>query len=161
MQIETIKSNELKYFEGNPRQISKEELEKLKNSIKRFGFVDPIIIDENNVVLGGNQRLTASRELSISEVPCVRVTNLNPNEKASLNIALNKISGDWDDYKLSEILRKMKNEDAKLLNLTGFDEDEITNILSSDEYYEAPIEREFDEDSIDTKNKCPKCGYEW
>ena len=110
MKIEEIKISELKHFENNPRTISKEEIEQLKDSIKKFGLVDPLIIDENNVVIGGNQRLEAAIELHHSDIPCVRVLNLTENEKKALNLALNKISGDWDEEKLYKLYSKLGSQ---------------------------------------------------
>lgn len=156
MQIENIKISELKHFEGNPRTISDADKKNLQASIKKFGFVDPAIIDENNVILGGNQRIDAARELGMVEVPCVRVQGLSDSEKKALNIALNKISGEWDEEKLTELLESLKTEDENLFNLTGFSSDEFNELIGNFEY----PEKELDE-NIETKNKCPKCGYEY
>ena len=129
MKIEIIKIEELKHFKENPRKISKEELENLKKSIQKFGMVDPLIIDGNNIVIGGNQRLVAAKEMSLKDIPCVRVLNLTDNEKKALNLALNKISGDWDEDKLTKLLREINEQEKDILEFIGFDEAELDDIL--------------------------------
>lgn len=114
----------------NPRkdlQPGDEEFERLRSSIETFGYVDPIIINEDGTVIGGHQRLKVLKLLGYDEVDCA-VVNLNKQDEKALNIALNKIAGDWDEEKLAEIFQDLKAEDYDLSS-TGFDEDEINNII--------------------------------
>lgn len=141
MKIETRRINELISPEYNPRQISNEELTKLKNSIDTFGYVEPIIVnDVNNHILGGNQRFRAMKELGYKEIECNIVHLPNPNDEKALNLALNKISGDWDNEKLQEILEDLKLDDYEI-ELTGFDEIEIEEIILDETDDEEPLER--------------------
>lgn len=129
MKIINKKRHELKHFERNPRTITKEDMDHLKNSIRKFGMVDPLIIDENNVVIGGNQRLIAADDLKLDEIPCIVISDLSDTEKKTLNIALNKISGDWDITKLQAMLKSIKDIDETLLGFTGFSEDETAEMI--------------------------------
>ena len=99
MQIITKQLKDLKDAEYNPRQLTKDQYKHLKDSIQRFGLVDPIIINKNserkNIVIGGHQRLKVSNELGISDIPCVEL-DLSPKEERELNIRLNKNTGEWD-----------------------------------------------------------------
>ena len=96
MKIELIKINKLKPATYNPRQISTKQYNDLKKSIERFGLVDPIIINKNeNVVVGGHQRLKVCKELKHTEIDCV-VLDLSKDEERELNIRLNKNTGDFD-----------------------------------------------------------------
>lgn len=131
IQIEELKIEELKNFENNPRLMEKSELEKLKKSITKFGLIDPLIVDENNVVMGGNQRLVAAKELEMVTVPCVRVKGLTEPAKKSLNIALNRIMGDWDEQKLYQILSEIKESEQEMLEYSGFSEHEVENLLKA------------------------------
>lgn len=133
MKIIKKKIKDLKEAPYNPRVISKEELESLKKSIKKFGYVEPIIINKRTgFVVGGNQRLKVLKELGYDEVDIVEV-DLTDEEEKTLNLALNKISGDWDEEKLIDILNDIKEQEGDLLEYTGFDEDEVYKYLNIDE----------------------------
>jgi ParB-like chromosome segregation protein Spo0J len=124
MQIEKRKVSELKYYPGNPRKISAEMLEKLKNSLKEFGVVDPLVINKNNEVIGGNQRLKAIKELGITEVDCV-VVDLPKSKEKALNVALNKIQGEFDEELLKLFIEDIEPID---LELTGLDLGELRHL---------------------------------
>ena len=96
MKIETKLIKDLKPAAYNPRQISTKQYKDLKASVKKFGLVDPIIINQNgNVVVGGHQRLKICKELKHIEIDCV-VLDLSKEEERELNIRLNKNTGDFD-----------------------------------------------------------------
>ena len=95
MKIHKVKIAELKQAEYNPRRLTKKQYEDLKASLEKFGLVDPIIINSDNTVIGGHQRLKIVRELGGSEVPTVRV-NLSKEDERELNIRLNKNTGEFD-----------------------------------------------------------------
>lgn len=171
---EWIEITSLNFFPGNPRRIEPVMMERLKNSIREFSGVvpgasggfrlpDPIIVnDVNKNIVGGNQRARALIELNQTkihknDISWVHIEDLQ-KEKA-LNIALNRITGDWDDEKLKEILMEMDNE---FMNLSGFDDDDLADIverLEAEALPESYSEKEIDE--LETKNECPKCGYKW
>lgn len=135
MEIQNVPINELKPNPENPRKISKPELNKLIRSIKEFNFVDPIIVnkhkDRYNIIIGGHQRVLAAKKIGMKTVP-VNYVDLDYERENLLNIALNEISGDWDDEKLSIILKKLEENEADL-SLTGFDEPFIDEIISANE----------------------------
>ncbi len=138
MRYETVKISELKPAEYNPRTISEYELLKLTESIKVFGFVDPVIVNADGTVIGGHQRIKAAERLGMVEIPCVRVDLPKEREKA-LNLALNRISGEWDTDMLAKVLEEMDVESRKL---TGFDEREITEALNR--LLKQPVEDDYD-----------------
>ncbi len=130
MNIQKIEITKLKPAEYNPRKNLKpedEEYQKIKRSIIEFGYVAPVIVNSDMTVIGGHQRLKVLKELGYNEVECV-VVDLNKNKEKALNIALNKISGDWDNNKLEELLAELKETDIDL-DITGFSFDEVDNIL--------------------------------
>lgn len=104
-----------------------EEYERLKNSIEAFGYVDPIIINADGTVIGGHQRLFVLRDLGYSEAD-VAVVDLSKADEKALNIALNKIAGEWDEEKLAALFADLKAEDYDLA-LTGFGDDELASLL--------------------------------
>lgn len=145
MNIQKIKIDKLIPATYNPRKNLKPsdaEYVKIKNSIEKFGFVSPLVINKDMTVIGGHQRLKVLKEMGIVEVECIIVDLDKTNEKA-LNIALNKIQGDWDEEKLEALLQELKLEDFDT-NLTGFDFDEVDEILKD---VNGSKEDDFDVDS--------------
>lgn len=130
MNIQKINILKLKPSEYNPRkdlQPEDEEYIKIKNSILEFGYVAPVIINADMTVIGGHQRLKVLKELGYEEIQCI-VVDLDKNKEKALNLALNKISGEWDNDKLEAILAELKETDIDI-NVTGFSNDEIDDIL--------------------------------
>lgn len=148
--------NELKYANYNPRKKltpDDKEYQKIKNSIEEFGYVEPIIINKDNTIIGGHQRLTVLKDLGYEEVDVIQIDIDKTKEKA-LNIALNKITGEWDYAMLGDLLLDLDSLNYDL-EFTGFDLDEIENIL-------APIgeEKEVVEDDFDIElPEEPKAKY--
>ena len=109
--------------------MSPEEHDKLKRSIRRFGIVDPFIVrSRDNLVIGGHQRLEDALELGIARVPIVRI-HVSDREMKALNLALNRISGDWDEDRLAEILSELQG--SAEADLTGFDQGEIEKLIAN------------------------------
>lgn len=150
MEIEKIKITDIKPAEYNPRQITSEELTKLTNSISTFGLVDPIIINlKNNKIIGGHQRyevLINQHMLNndfYGELNLIRMGDIgwiftetdlkveDEDHEKALNLALNKISGEWDFEKLGEILDELTVNDFNI-ELTGFDDIELESMNTED-----------------------------
>ena len=129
----------------NPRKALKPgdaEYEKLKRSLEQFGYVEPIIWNATTGhVVGGHQRLTVLRDLGVTEVDCVVVEMDREKEKA-LNIALNKISGEWDKEKLALLIADLQGTEFDV-SLTGFDPAEIDDLFK-DTVKDAVKDDEFD-----------------
>ena len=127
MIIEKKNTADLLPADYNPRKDLKPgdaEYEKLKRSIKQFGYVEPVIWNQTTGrVVGGHQRLKVLMDMGMTEVDCVVVAMDEEKEKA-LNIALNKISGDWDKDKLALLIADLQGADFDV-SLTGFEPAEI------------------------------------
>jgi ParB-like chromosome segregation protein Spo0J len=95
MKIESKLITDLRPATYNPRQISTKQYNDLKASVKKFGLVDPIIVNKDNTVIGGHQRLKICKELKHIEIDCV-VLDLSKEEERELNIRLNKNTGEFD-----------------------------------------------------------------
>ena len=150
MNIEKRKIADLKPAEYNPRKELKpgdSEYEKIKNSILHFGYVDPIIINKDGTIIGGHQRATVMKDLGTEEAECV-VVDLSKEDEKALNVALNKISGEWDMEKLGTLLEELNT--IGVMELTGFDVDEYTKMFVKDE---------LKEDNFDLENNIPKTPY--
>jgi len=167
----TIKLSELKRADYNPRIMPDSEMEALKTSIKTFGFVEVLVVNENKerygVLIGGHQRLSAlesiiasgfipkgiveSDDKGVYSVP-VSFVNLSLEDEKILNLALNKIKGKWDEEKLSTIIKALKEDPH--IPASGFREDEISRILDQ------TLDEEKDEEEPidDTKEPRSKVG---
>ena len=131
IQIEQIPIDELRPDPANPRRISDEELEALTRSLREFGLIDPIIARrEDKTVIGGHQRLLAARRLGYKTVPVV-FADLSQEQARLLNIALNKISGSFDQELLTRLLSELSQTPEIDLNLSGFGEEELKKLLKS------------------------------
>ena len=151
MEIKELPLKELKPAAYNPRKKLKKgdkEYEKIKQSLLKFGYVDPIIVNEDLTVIGGHQRLTVLKDLDYETAKCV-IVKLSKEDEKALNIALNKITGQWDDALLADLLLDLQESDFNL-DLTGFEPPEIDNILSN------VHDKELSEDEFDVEEELKK-----
>ncbi len=130
LHIAYVQISKLRPSEYNPRKISKESLEQLKESIRRFQMVDPIIANaapnRKNVVIGGHMRLRGAKDLGFKEIPVVYVTIPDLAQEKELNLRLNRNTGEWDWNLLAEF-------DSTLLTDVGFTSEEMDEIFGLDE----------------------------
>ena len=132
MQWQTLPLGQLRPAAYNPRKALKpsdKEYQKIKNSIQEFGYVEPIIVNYDMTVIGGHQRLTVLKDLGYTETQCVVLHIEDEAKVKALNIALNKISGEWNEQLLADLLVDL--QDAQFdLDLTGFEAPEIDQLFS-------------------------------
>lgn len=149
----------LKPFEKNPRKMPHKEMGALERSILNWGFVEPVVVDEDYLIIGGHQRVLAADSLDIKSVPVMMIHGLTYDEKTALNIALNKIHGEWDEVKLTELLKDL-SASAVDLDLTGFTKAEVDAILEGNDVKTSKEMVSFLADK-DRRVKCPSCGEEF
>ena len=124
MKIESKLIKDLKPATYNPRQISKKQYNDLKESVKKFGLVDPLIVNKDMTVIGGHQRLKVCKDLKYIEIDCV-VLDLTKEQERELNIRLNKSGGEWDFDLLSNFeIEELKDWGFKEIEL-GLNIDKI------------------------------------
>lgn len=132
MQWKTLSVDALRPAEYNPRKKLKagdKEYEKIKNSIQEFGYVEPIIVNYDMTVIGGHQRLTVLKDLGYTEVQCVQVHIEDENKVKALNIALNKITGAWNEQLLADLIVDLQAANFNT-DFTGFEAPEIEQLFS-------------------------------
>ena len=133
MRIEQLPIADLTPADYNPRKDLRPgdpDYEKLKRSLTEFGYVEPVIWNKTTGhVVGGHQRLKVLEDLGETTVDCV-VVELDETREKALNVALNKISGDWDQDKLALLIADLDASDFDA-ELTGFDDDEIAQLIGS------------------------------
>jgi len=155
MNFKKVLISELKPAKYNPRKDLTDkdpEYQHIKKSIEQFGYVDPIIVNSDYTVIGGHQRLKVLKELGHAQIDVV-VVDIPKNKEKALNVALNKITGEWDDARLVALLQEIKADG--LLEFTGFDEKEF-----------AGLERELhkDDEPLDTEpqiSRAEELRKEW
>jgi hypothetical protein len=175
LQIEYIPTSEVIEYKNNPKKHPQGQIDKLKKSIKEFGFKNPIILDKNNEIIAGHGRFKASKELGFNEVPVIWADDLSPEQVKAFRIADNKLTeyAEWDFDAINQEIEKLKSNDFDL-DLTGleFDEDMEFNpsipSFSDKEISKEDIEKtrdklntKYDNNSSYIEVICPKCGYEF
>ena len=162
MNIEKKNVKDLLPADYNPRkdlQPGDPEYEKLKRSIEQFGYVEPVIWNkQTGRVVGGHQRLKVLIDSGITEVDVV-VVDMNTEKEKALNIALNKISGEWDTDKLALVIADLQGADFDV-SLTGFDPEELDDLFR-DDVKDGVKEDDFDVEAELRKPIFSKAGDLW
>jgi DNA modification methylase len=129
--LEMVKVSELIPYVNNARTHSQEQVNKLRSSLREFGFVNPVIIDQDKNVIAGHGRLMAAKEEGITEVPCVLVDYLTEAQKKAYILADNRYAQDagWDEELLRLEIEALEGMDFDV-SLTGFNEDEISDLFA-------------------------------
>jgi len=161
MEFKKLKIETLIPASYNPRKKLKPgdaEFEKIKNSITEFGYVDPIIVNSDMTIIGGHQRWSVLKTLGYTEVDCV-VVEIDKTKEKALNIALNKVTGEWNKELLADLIKDLQSLDYDVA-FTGFDPPEI------DELFNEVHSKETKEDdfNVDEELKAPaisKQGDVW
>lgn len=150
--------DDIKEYENNAKEHPDWQIEQIANSIQEFGFNDPIAINADNQIIEGHGRLLAAKKLGLIEIPYIVLTGLTEVQERAYIIAHNKITmnTDFDLDRLLYELNALKVENFNL-NLTGFSEYEIENLLEKTE--EINLD-EFisDEEKKSKEKRCPHCG---
>lgn len=137
-ELKTLKIADLIPATYNPRKALKpgdKEYEKIKNSITEFGFADPVVVNKRTaekgkyIIVGGHQRVTVATDLGYKEVPCA-VVDLDIEHEKALNVALNKITGEWNKELLADLISDLEEANFDTA-FTGFDPPEIEQLMSS------------------------------
>ena len=133
MKIQSTNINDIKPYDRNPRKISNKAIDMVANSIKEFGFQQPIVVDTKNVIVVGHTRYQASIKLNLKKVPVV-VGDFTEQQAKAYRIADNRINEEtgWDYNFLQEELNKLLDLDVDL-NLTGFTSEELDSMFAKEE----------------------------
>ena len=153
-EFQLVDINKLVPYANNARTHNKEQILKLRSSLREFGFVNPVIIDREYNVLAGHGRIMAAKEEGIAEVPCVYADHLTEAQKKAYILADNRMALDagWDEELLSVEMQELQ-ELGFDLSMTGFDEKELTDLLSVDADGEAK------EDDFDLSTALEKAAF--
>lgn len=133
-EMKMVSVSKLIPYVNNARTHSQEQVNKLRGSLREFGFINPVIIDADNNVIAGHGRLMAAKEEGIEEVPCVLVDYLTEAQKKAYILADNRYAQDagWDEELLKLEIEALEGMDFDV-SLTGFNEDEIADLFADSE----------------------------
>jgi DNA modification methylase len=166
-ELKTLAIADLVPADYNPRKALKpgdKEYEKIKNSITEFGFADPCVVNKRGgedgkyIIVGGHQRVTVAADLGLTEVPCA-IVDLDEEHEKALNVALNKITGEWNKELLADLISDLEDVDFDTA-FTGFDPPEIEQLMNS-VHDKNIVEDDFDVDAELEKPAITKPGDLW
>lgn len=161
MEFRKIKIRDLVPASYNPRKKLKpgdKEYEKIKNSIMEFGYVEPVIINRDLTIIGGHQRVTVLADLDYEEIDCI-IVDVDKTKEKALNIALNKITGEWNKELLADLIADLQNTNFDVA-FTGFEPPEIEQLFNS--VHDKKIEEDdFDVDAELRKPAVARQGDVW
>lgn len=166
-ELKTLKIADLIPAYYNPRKALKpgdKEYEKIKKSITEFGFADPCVVNKRGceegkyIIVGGHQRVTVAADLGFEEVPCA-IVDLDEEHEKALNVALNKITGEWNKELLADLIYDLEDADFDTA-FTGFDPPEIEQLMNS-VHDKKIVEDDFDVDAELEKPAITKQGDLW
>lgn len=149
MQFQRRKLADLRPAEYNPRKKltpDDAEYQQIKRSIEEFGYSDPIVINSDGTIIKGHQRCNVMMDLGILEADVIVLNIPDKQKEKALNIALNKITGVWDDSLLKDLLLDL-DLGGYDFSVTGFDHDDLDALIEVSELQEDAVQDDFDPDA--------------
>lgn len=146
MDIRKIKISDIKIEKYNPRvdlEKDSDEFKSIDKSLSTFGMLEPVVVNKNgNILISGHQRLKVLREHKVTEVDALFV-DLDKEKEKVLNLALNKIKGNWDYQKLTDLLGELVDDGDIDFEVTGFSKFEIDTLLNDYNHIDDLIQDDF------------------
>ena len=157
MKVEAKSIDEIKPYENNPRD-NDDAVDAVANSIKEFGWQQPIVVDNEGVIIAGHTRYKAAKKLGLKHVPAVVADNLTPDQVKAYRLADNKTAelADWDMDLLNDELDQIHNIDMSDFGFDELDDDQIDTEPKVDDNEELSLD-DFSDDKFEVV--CPKCGF--
>lgn len=161
--IKMMALSAIKPYENNPRK-NDEAVSKVAASIKEFGFLVPILIDKDGVIVAGHTRYKAAKKLGLKKVPCMVLENLSENDIRQYRIIDNKTSemSSWDYALLTKELESIKELDMSAFGMASFfdEPEEIEEVPEAELTESGELDlSSFEDDAF--QNECPWCGFRW
>lgn len=149
MKVKNVAINSITPYKDNPRKIDGDAIEKVANSIKEFGFEQPIVVDKNNTVIVGHTRLLAAKKLKLKQVPIVVADKLTPEQVTAYRLADNK-TGELSDWDYTALEHELDNVTGLDMTSFGFEDSEFSADGDLDDYIEP-------EEKPEQAYECPHC----
>ena len=163
MKYNYLETSSLIPYARNTRTHTSEQITQIANSIKEFGFLNPVIIDGNNGIIAGHARVQAAQRLGLEDVPTIDAGHLTNEQKRAYIIADNKLAlnAEWDDNLLKIELKELEALNFDL-NLTGFNLGELTDLFFDPNFDAGSKDEQGKLDELDPKIiNCPHCGQDF
>lgn len=161
--IKRLKTDDLLHYARNARLHTNDQIDQLAEAIKRFGFTNPVIVDEAGEIIAGHGRVMAARRIGLSEVPGVVISagEWSEDDKRAYRIWDNQsaLLSEWSPEMLKIELSALKLAEFPL-GLTGFDDKALVSYMAGVNA-KAPEQFPTVGEGIATEHSCPKCGYRW
>ena len=160
LKVEYISPGELKSYENNAKIHTAEQVEQIKNSIKEFGFNDPIAVWKDNVVIEGHGRLIAATELGLDKVPVIRLDGLTDEQRRAYTIVHNKLTMNtgFDFDLLEQELQELQNTDMAKYGFESIGEVDIDAMFDNREETDTSDDNENSREGKTLFVECPHCG---
>jgi len=162
--VQLIPVEKLIPYHNNPKNHPQDQIDKLKSSIKNFGFTVPLIIDHEYEIIAGHARFKAARDMGMKEVPCIVRSDLTEQQVRAFRIADNKLAeSSWDEEALADELDILELEGFDI-DLTGLEDFEVAELQFDPDEFEPVDETEqpnLDQPKEDEMVVCPNCGEEF
>ncbi len=162
LKIESIHLAEILPYPNNTKLHPEAQVAQIAGSIREFGFNDPIAIDEQGTIIEGHGRYLAAQLLKLKTVPIIRLNHLTPAQRKAYALAHNKLTLNSDfDFELLKVeFEALQEMDLGDLELTGFSEDEINDLMKSPDFNTSTEDQQ---GKLDKKTEviCPNCGHEF
>lgn len=158
--IEYMPLHSLTPYARNARTHSADQVAQIAESIKIFGWTNPVLIDEAGGIIAGHGRIMAAEMMGMADVPCIRLSHLSEMERRAYALADNKLAlnAGWDEMLLVAELDELMGADFDLSTI-GFSLAELNNLIGTPNT--GPGEFAEVDENIETQHKCPRCGYEY
>ena len=152
--------DEIQIYENNSRTHSEKQIEQISASIQEFGFVNPLLVDENLQIIAGHGRLMAADSMGLDTVPVIKLAGLTETQKRAYVIADNKLAlnAGWDFDLLSSEIEQLKEVEFDIFKI-GFSEKEMDDIMGN--FTEKPFDDFANVSEAKLSHECPKCGFEF
>lgn len=161
LNVQYLGVSDLIPYAKNARTHSDEQVAQIAASIREFGWTNPVLVDGDNGIIAGHGRVLAARKLGMDKAPCIELKHLTEVQRRAYVIADNKVAlnAGWDEQLLGLELAEL-DADGFDLSLTGFGEDEISDLVNGGDFGPG---MEDEQSRLDAKTliSCPSCGYEF
>lgn len=161
LKIEQVLTADLIPYAGNSREHPDAQVSQIAASIREFGFLVPIVADDDNTIIAGHGRVLAAAKLDMAKVPVVRASHLSEAQRKAYVIADNKLT-DTSQFEFNTLrseFEQLKDLDFDL-TLTGFTRKELDKMFDAP-LFDDPLNEFPEDDGGNNQHECPQCGYEW
>lgn len=160
--LERLDVTSLIPYTRNSRTHSKAHVRQLANSIREYGFTNPVLIDEYGTIIAGHGRVLAAQRLGMVQVPCLRLSGLTADQKRAYVIADNKLAlnAGWNNELLAMELSEL-SAGGYDIGIVGFNQDELVGLMGEEESATPPPPPKKKKEKPPKVHCCPGCGLEF